>query len=225
MGRHLAMEAPVEADLVIPVPDTGISAAIGYSRESGIPFGEGLIKNRYVYRTFIQPDQHLRQLGIRMKLNPLQQAHRRQAPRRRRRLDRARQHDRAARRHAVLGRRARGAPAHQLPADHLPLLLRHRHGDQGGADRRQPLHRGDPPPRGSHLAALPHARRPAGEHRAAGVAVLPRLLHLRLPHRGPRRAGPHQAALRSRREARPAKDAWGDACGDSLRDSCRTPQE
>jgi amidophosphoribosyltransferase len=74
MGRHLAREAAVEADLVIPVPDTGISAAIGYSRESGIPFGEGLIKNRYVYRTFIQPDQHLRQLGIRMKLNPLQQA-------------------------------------------------------------------------------------------------------------------------------------------------------
>jgi amidophosphoribosyltransferase len=71
MGRHLALEAPVEADLVVPVPDTGIPAAIGYSRESGIPFTEGLIKNRYVYRTFIQPDQQLRELGIRMKLNPL----------------------------------------------------------------------------------------------------------------------------------------------------------
>jgi amidophosphoribosyltransferase len=71
MGRHLAMEAPVEADFVIPVPDTGISAAIGYSRESGIPYTEGLLKNRYVYRTFIQPDDHLRQLGIRMKLNPI----------------------------------------------------------------------------------------------------------------------------------------------------------
>jgi amidophosphoribosyltransferase len=71
MGRHLAREAPVEADLVIPVPDTGIPAAIGYSRESGIPYTEGLIKNRYVYRTFIQPDQQLREVGIKMKLNPL----------------------------------------------------------------------------------------------------------------------------------------------------------
>ncbi|MGD0998976.1 MAG: amidophosphoribosyltransferase [Thermoleophilia bacterium] len=71
MGRHLAMEAPVEADYVIPVPDTGISAAIGYARESGIAYSEGLMKNRYVHRTFIQPDDHLRQLGIRMKLNPI----------------------------------------------------------------------------------------------------------------------------------------------------------
>jgi amidophosphoribosyltransferase len=71
MGRHLAMEAPVEADLVIPVPDTGMPAAIGYANASGIPYAEGLIKNRYVYRTFIQPDQELRQRGIRMKLNPL----------------------------------------------------------------------------------------------------------------------------------------------------------
>ena len=55
MGRHLAMEAPVEADYVIPVPDTGISAAIGYARESGIAYSEGLMKNRYVHRTFIQP--------------------------------------------------------------------------------------------------------------------------------------------------------------------------
>ena len=71
MGRHLALEAPVEADLVIPVPDTGMPAAIGYANASGIPYGEGLIKNRYIHRTFIQPDQELRQLGIRMKLNPL----------------------------------------------------------------------------------------------------------------------------------------------------------
>ncbi len=71
MGRHLAMEAPVEADLVIPVPDTGMPAAIGYANTSGIPYAEGLIKNRYVHRTFIQPDQELRQRGIRMKLNPL----------------------------------------------------------------------------------------------------------------------------------------------------------
>ncbi len=71
MGMYLAQEAPVEADVVIPVPDTGVPAAIGFSQASGIPFGEGLIKNRYVGRTFIQPTQAIRQLGVRLKLNPL----------------------------------------------------------------------------------------------------------------------------------------------------------
>ncbi len=74
MGEALASESPVEADLVIPVPDTGNSAAIGYSARSGIPFGEGLVKNRYVGRTFIDPDDALRKRGIRMKLNPLTSA-------------------------------------------------------------------------------------------------------------------------------------------------------
>jgi amidophosphoribosyltransferase len=71
MGERLAREAPVEADLVLPIPDSGTPAAIGFSRESGIPFSEGLIKNRYVGRTFIQPDQELRRQGIRLKFNPL----------------------------------------------------------------------------------------------------------------------------------------------------------
>jgi amidophosphoribosyltransferase len=71
MGMALADEDTVEADVVMPVPDTGVPAAIGYSEVSGIPFGEGLIKNRYVGRTFIQPTQAIRQLGIRLKLNPI----------------------------------------------------------------------------------------------------------------------------------------------------------
>jgi amidophosphoribosyltransferase len=71
MGERLAEEAPVEADLVLPVPDSGTPAAIGFSRASKIPFSEGLIKNRYVGRTFIQPDQDLRRQGIRLKFNPL----------------------------------------------------------------------------------------------------------------------------------------------------------
>src|SRR5256714_281742 len=71
MGERLAAEAPVEADFVLPIPDSGTPAAIGFARASGIPFGEGLIKNRYVGRTFIQPDQALRQQGIRLKYNPL----------------------------------------------------------------------------------------------------------------------------------------------------------
>ena len=70
-GRELAKEHPVEADLVIPVPESGTPAAVGYAEESGIPYGLGLVKNAYVGRTFIQPSQTIRQLGIRLKLNPL----------------------------------------------------------------------------------------------------------------------------------------------------------
>ena len=71
MGERLAEEAPVEADLVMPIPDSGTPAAIGFAKRSGIPYEEGLIKNRYVGRTFIEPDQELRRQGIRMKFNPL----------------------------------------------------------------------------------------------------------------------------------------------------------
>ena len=73
IGERLAKEAPVEADLVIPVPESGTPAAIGYAKGSGIPFGMGLVKNSYVGRTFIQPSQTIRQLGIRLKLNPLRE--------------------------------------------------------------------------------------------------------------------------------------------------------
>ncbi|MGL5861245.1 MAG: amidophosphoribosyltransferase, partial [Phycicoccus sp.] len=71
MGRALAREHPVEADLVMPTPESGTPAAIGYAQESGIPYGQGLVKNSYVGRTFIAPSQTIRQLGIRLKLNPL----------------------------------------------------------------------------------------------------------------------------------------------------------
>jgi amidophosphoribosyltransferase len=71
MGELLAEQAPVEADVVIGVPDSGLPAAIGYATGSGIPYQEGLIKNRYIARTFIQPDQTQRELGVRMKLTPL----------------------------------------------------------------------------------------------------------------------------------------------------------
>lgn len=71
LGRRLAQVAPVDADIVIPVPDSGNVAAVGYSQESGIPYVEGLIKNRYVGRTFISPTHELREKGIQLKLNPL----------------------------------------------------------------------------------------------------------------------------------------------------------
>ena len=73
VGRRLAREHPAEADLVIPVPESGTPAAVGYAEESGIPYGLGLVKNSYVGRTFIQPSQTIRQLGIRLKLNPLRE--------------------------------------------------------------------------------------------------------------------------------------------------------
>jgi amidophosphoribosyltransferase len=71
MGRQLAIEQPAEADLVIPVPDSAIPAAIGYAEQSGLPYREGLIKNRYVGRTFIQPQQRSRDEAVQMKFNPL----------------------------------------------------------------------------------------------------------------------------------------------------------
>ncbi len=73
VGRRLAAEHPVAADLVIPVPESGTPAAIGYAQASGIPYAQGLVKNSYVGRTFIQPSQTIRQRGIRLKLNPLRE--------------------------------------------------------------------------------------------------------------------------------------------------------
>ena len=73
IGERLAAESPVEADLVIPVPESGTPSAIGYAKASHIPYGAGLVKNAYVGRTFIQPSQTIRQLGIRLKLNPLRE--------------------------------------------------------------------------------------------------------------------------------------------------------
>ncbi len=72
MGRHLALEHPVEADIVVPVPDSGVAAAIGYSAESGIAFRQGIIRNHYIGRTFIEPTQSIRSFGVRLKLNPIQ---------------------------------------------------------------------------------------------------------------------------------------------------------
>jgi amidophosphoribosyltransferase len=71
LGRQLAREAPIEADIVVPVPDSGVTAAVGYAAESGIPFRFGLIRNHYVGRTFIEPSQSVRDFGVKLKLNPV----------------------------------------------------------------------------------------------------------------------------------------------------------
>jgi amidophosphoribosyltransferase len=70
MGKYLAKESSIKADIVIPVPDSGVPAALGYAEESGIPFGLGIIRNHYVGRTFIEPTQKIRKLGIKLKHNP-----------------------------------------------------------------------------------------------------------------------------------------------------------
>ncbi len=71
MGRQLALESPVDADIVVPVPDSGVTAAMGFSHESGIPLQFGLIRNHYVGRTFIEPEQRVRDFGVKLKLNPV----------------------------------------------------------------------------------------------------------------------------------------------------------
>jgi len=73
MGRHLAREHPADADVIVPVPDSGLSAAIGYSQESGLPLEFGLIRNHYVGRTFIEPKQSIRNFGVKVKLNPVRE--------------------------------------------------------------------------------------------------------------------------------------------------------
>ena len=70
-GEELADECPLEADVVIPVPETAIPVALAYSQKTGIPFEMGIIKNRYIHRTFIQPEQHVREQGVKLKLTPL----------------------------------------------------------------------------------------------------------------------------------------------------------
>jgi amidophosphoribosyltransferase len=73
LGRYLARECPVEADVVVPVPDSGVAAALGYAQESGIPLEFGLIRNHYVGRTFIEPKQSIRNFGVKVKLNPVRE--------------------------------------------------------------------------------------------------------------------------------------------------------
>ena len=141
MGEQLAIEHPVEADLVMPVPDTGAPAAAGYAEASGLPYREGMYRNRYAGRTFIQPSQGMRHRGRDDQAQPAARGRGRQAADRRRRLDRAGHDDQAHRRAAAQGRRARGPRPDQRPADLPPVLLRHRHVDRDRA------HRVDPQPR------------------------------------------------------------------------------
>ena len=197
MGERLAEEAPVEADLVLPIPDSGTPAAIGFSRATGIPFSEGLIKNRYVGRTFIQPDQELRQQGIRLKFNPLAEVAG-QARRDRRRLDRPRQHDAADRLDALRRRRDRGARADLVAAGRRAVLLRHRPRRRGRADRRRRASVEEVRASiGATSLAYLSLDGPAGATTPARVGALPRLPDRRVPDADPRRPPAGEAPVRA----------------------------
>ena len=185
MGRILAAEHPADADMVIAVPNTGHSAAQGFSEVSGIPYGDGLHKNQYVGRTFIQPSQSLRERGVKLKLNPLPDSIRGK------RLivvddSIVRGHDHEADRgDAPRGRRRRGPHPDHVSADPLAMLLRDRHEHARGARRGRSRRRRDPRVRRRRLPRLPLPRGVGPSDGGAGPGLLSRVLRRGVPDPGP----------------------------------------
>ena len=135
LGRLLAQEHPVEADIVMPVPDSGVPAAIGYAADSGIPFRMALIRNHYVGRTFIEPEQAIRDFGVKLKAESRASNARGSARGAGGRFDRARHDQPQDRADGARRRRDGSARAHQLPADDFALLLRSGYAAARGTDR------------------------------------------------------------------------------------------
>ena len=136
LGRLLAKEHPVEADIVTPVPDSGVPAAIGYSADSGIPFRMALIRNHYIGRTFIEPEQAIRDFGVKLKLNPVRRMLEGQ---RVVLVDDSIVRGTTSRKIVRLVRDAGATEVHvrdQLPADDFALLLRRGYAAARGIDRR-----------------------------------------------------------------------------------------
>ena len=183
MGEILAREAPVDADLVIAVPDSGNAAARGYARASGLPQDDGFVKNRYVARTFIQPGQELRKHGLRMKFNPLPEV---VAGQRLVVVDDSIVRGNTTRQIVQMLRDAGASEVHMRisrAADPPSLPLRDRHVDARGDDRARP-HRGRGRRRaGRRLARVPLARRRLRGDRRHARHALRRLLLGRLPAR------------------------------------------
>jgi amidophosphoribosyltransferase len=123
MGRQLAREFPIQADVVVPVPDSGNCAALGYSLESGIPFEMAFVRNHYVGRSFLQPSQLIRDFNVRVKLNLITRPREGQAGHRRGRFHCARHDLQGTREQFERGRREGSPCARQLPAAHEPVRL------------------------------------------------------------------------------------------------------
>jgi amidophosphoribosyltransferase len=159
IGHRLAQEHPADADVVISVPDSSNSIALGYSEESGIRFELGLIRNHYVGRTFIQPHQGERDFQRAHQVQPGARGAGRPAHRAGRRLDRARHHHAEAGAHAAPQQGGRGPRPRRLAAGHVPVLLRHRYSQPPRADRLAQDGGGDPRLPRRHLARLSVATR------------------------------------------------------------------
>ena len=197
MGERLAGEAPVEADLVMPIPDSGTPAAVGYSRASGIPYSEGLIKNRYVGRTFIQPDDDLRRQGIKLKFNPLAEVEGKRLVI----VDDSIVRGNTMRQLVAMLQDAGAAEVH-VRISSPPVVSPCFYGIDMGDDGQLPAahHSVEETARADRrvVAALPLAGGDAGGDPVARGVGVPRLLHARLPHPGPRRAESGEAPLRAR---------------------------
>ncbi len=183
MGEQLAREAPVDADLVLPIPDSGTPAAIGFARELGLPFSEGLIKNRYVQRTFIQPDQELRRQGIKLKYHPVAEV----AGKRVVAVDDSIVRGNTTREIVRMLFDAGAAEVH-LRVSSPPVVGQCFYGidlaDPSEMIASHAQRRGGARARRRHLARLPLPRRARRGDAPAGVGSLSRLPHRRLPDRG-----------------------------------------
>ena len=207
MGERLAAESPVDADLVLPIPDSGTPAAIGFARATGIPFSEGLIKNRYVGRTFIQPEQGMREQGIRMKFNPLAEV----AGKRLVVVDDSIVRGSTTRQivaDALRCRRCRGARSRLIAAGDLTLLLRDRSRVRGRDDRRALVRRRGASRDRRNEPRVHLARRAAGGDATARERAVPRLPHARVSdaRAGRRGEAPVRAGLTTARaRGRPSR--------------------
>ena len=212
MGELLAGQAPVEADLVMGVPESGVPAAEGYARASGIPHGQGLVKNRYIGRTFITPGAAQRAAGVRRKLNPL-----RENIEGKRLIVVDDSIVRGTTQRSVVGMLPRGGRGGGPPPDlvttaRVALLLRHRHPRPRRTDRGRVHHRAAREVPRRRQPRVPLARESDQGNRRAGCRVLHRVPHGRVPRAGPGlhvRAGGHRDQERGARpDVSPPVGGW-----------------
>ena len=210
MGRQLAREAPADADIIVPIPDSGVPAAIGYSQESGLPFEYGIIRNHYVGRTFIEPEQRIRQLGVKLKhsANEFQVKGKRIVL-----IDDSVVRGTTSVKIVQMMRDAgakRSAYAHFQSADHPSRFLRHRHARPGQAARRQ-SHPGGDARNSSAPIASPSSRSTASTRPwAMKAATTPIRSSPTIASPANIRPGSETAKARRSRSSSPSSPRWVD---------------